>query len=336
VKRVAIAVATALLVLAAGLAPVPSAAQEVSLQAGAMDVIGTSETSYSWQITYMAQRRHHLAWSVSWLNEGHPEDHHRDGCAPQLWFIDTLGDSRFDVGVGAGAYRYFDTIPDAAEGSRNLDAWGGIVSFAAGWRVSRHAVVRLTVNRTITKRDIQTHTYMLGLGWRLKPSPPQPVSGQGDPGKQPLRTVGRELMLFSGTTIVNTFSSESAHAWGAEYRHGFSPHFDWTLSWIDEGLTDVTDRDGIAGQVWHENGFYHERLVIGIGAGPYLYSDDIKERLDPDERRYGVASLITLTTGWRFANGWLARVSWNRVASFYNRDADVIVVGIGVTQARFP
>ncbi len=318
----------ATVVLLAALAPARAGSHEVAVLAGGMDVVGTRDTSYAWQLEYRQAVRGRLRWSVAWLNEGHPPGHHRDGFAISGWITDRLWDDRVEVGVGAGPYRFFDTVRAADGGPENLDAWGGLLSFSASVRLDRRRLLRFTAARTFTGRDIETHVYVAGLGWELAPSPPEAVRPRGAP--RPLRrTVEQELMVFGGQSIVNTFRSPGAFARGVEYRRGISPHVDWTMSWINEGRPGPTERDGLAAQAWLENGFHDERLVLGFGAGPYLYSDKEKPEIDAGGDRYGVASVVTISTGWRFGKRWFTRLNWNRVVSFYDRDADVIVLGFG-------
>ena len=50
-----------------------------------------------------------FAASLSWINEGHLEEHKRDGFAVQGWGRVPLLDNRLSIGIGAGIYQYFDT-----------------------------------------------------------------------------------------------------------------------------------------------------------------------------------------------------------------------------------
>lgn len=305
-------------------------AQEVGLLAGVTSVVGTNDSSYAWSIQYRQRMASHLQWSFSWLNEGHPTGHHRDGFTPQLWVTDTVVSPRFSLGLGIGPYRYFDTVWGPDGDARDLDQWGWALSLAAGWQLSHHATLRLEALRTYADNDIETHLYLLGLGWRLRQSPAALVPVPSEPGEVMQRTVEREAVMLAGSTILNNFSSQRSTAWGLQYRHGIGANTDWTVSFINEGETRVTDRDGVAAQIWAENGFSGERLLLGVGAGPYLY-DDKGTSAAADRARRGVAAVVSVSAAWRFSNGFITRLLWNRVASFSNRDADVIVLGIGVS-----
>src|SRR6478609_8116872 len=42
-----------------------------------------------------------------------------------------------------------------------------------------------------------------------------------------------------------------------------------------------------------------------------------------------VAGIFTMTASYRIGREWTARFSWNRVLSNYDRDADVLLFGVG-------
>lgn len=89
-------------------------------------------------------------------------------------------------------------------------------------------------------------------------------------------------------------------------------------------------RDGIAAQLWATRAFFDDRLTLGVGAGPYLsitQNDDLPQNRTGDGRFSG---LVSLSASYRFTNRWLARVTWNRMVTRYDRDADIIEAGIGV------
>ncbi len=305
-------------------------AQQIGLLAGGMDVVGTSDSSYAWSLEYRQHLAPHLDWSFAWLNEGHPAGHHRDGFAPQLWLTDTVLSPRFSLGIGAGPYRFFDTVRGPHGDAVDLNDWGWVVSVAAGWELSHRATLRLETVRTYTHSDIETRLYLVGLGWRLRQSDAPLVAAPGEPGGVARRTVEREAIGFAGVSVLNNFHSPRATAWGLQYRHGMGTHTDWSLSWLNEGRTRLTDRDGLAAQVWAENGYSRERLLLGVGAGPYLYVDQGGPD-NGDRTRRGVAAMVSLSAAWRFGDRFITRLIWNRVASFYNQDADVIVLGVGIS-----
>jgi hypothetical protein len=64
-------------------APARTFAQELALYAGPLR--GEHSHSYAWALDYTEGFGRYLAGSITWLNEGHIPDHHRDGPTVQLW-----------------------------------------------------------------------------------------------------------------------------------------------------------------------------------------------------------------------------------------------------------
>lgn len=66
---------------------------------------------------------------------------------------------------------------------------------------------------------------------------------------------------------------------------------------------------------------------------PFLFPPP--HRRCPGLQRFGLllhrnpAGLVTLAAGYRFADHWIARFHWNRVAARDDRDADMFLLGVG-------
>jgi len=64
--------------------------------------------------------------------------------------------------------------------------------------------------------------------------------------------------------------------------------------------------------------------------GPYVAINQT-DQLPQDRMGDGrVSGLFAVSASYRFGSRWLARVTWNRVVTRYDRDTDVIEGGIGV------
>ena len=82
--------------------PLPSHASEISVLGGATENIDTGERSYAWQAAFRRDYLRNFSASLSWINEGHLEEHKRDGFAAQGWRRVLLLDNRLSIGIGAG------------------------------------------------------------------------------------------------------------------------------------------------------------------------------------------------------------------------------------------
>jgi hypothetical protein len=317
-------------------------AQEISFLAGGMStatvdrfnaLLGAGhETSYAWQLDFRHDVDAHFAWSASWLNEGHTRYHHRDGFATELW-ADVLSSDRFDLSLGAGAYRFFDTRLLANGETQNLHGWTPIYSASLTYATATPWFFRLTANRVSQARGLATNTLLLGAGYRLGKDGASDHRGLPR-GMWETKRTPMELTAFWGKSVVNTGASEDAVATGLEFRQGLSRNLDWTLSWINEGDPKIIRRNGLAAQIWVVDEYFVRHLSLGFGAGAYWYFDKKNPPADGLYSDQTLAALLSPTIAYRFSPHWQARLTWNRVLSDYNRDADVILIGLGYRWGR--
>ena len=127
---------------------------------------------------------------------------------------------------------------------------------------------------------------------------------------------------------MNSLESPSTFAKSVEYRHGFGAYVDATLTWLDEGPTELTRRNGAATELRVSRGFFNERLRLAVGAGPYVALDTYRVAGGTNTSDK-VSALVTMTASCQFARHWIVRGSWNRVLTGYNKDSDVFLAGVG-------
>lgn len=304
-------------------------AQELTLFAGGVTESGTKEGSPMWAFEYQQGMGENMAASFSWLNEGHVPGHHRDGQSVQIWGRANMLQRRLSLGVGVGPYRYFDTtVSFAADGYANKHGWGSVASLAATYYTDSRWLLRLRANRVVVRNSIDTTSVMLGVGYQL-----EPVSERGPlslPPYQSGKTTSDEITVFLGRTIVNSYESENGSARAVEYRHGLARHVDVTVGLLNEGDAGLVRRRGAAAQIWAvREALAGDRLTLGIGLGPYRAID----RYHGPAALEGTASkfswVFTATASYRFDRHWAARLSWNRIATTYHRDTDLLLFGIG-------
>jgi len=296
-------------------------AQELSVSAGAA---GSGDaSSYSWQLDYRYQFDRHLAWSLSWLNEGHELGHRRDGPASQFWTTLPFFSDQFSVAFGAGAYHYSDTQELPRANSANIHGWTPLYSLSATYYTDSPWFVRLTANRINKASDLATNTLALGVGYQLAEKRRRsfyPITGQNNSSN--------EVTLFLGQSVVNTLYSESAEASAIEFRHALGKYFDWTLTWLNEGNPSIIRRNGLATQAWFGDVYLDRKLYVGLGVGMYLYFDRKAAPVGQDSGR-DFAPLVSPGIAYEFGDHWTGRLVWHRVISDYNRDSDIFLVGLG-------
>jgi len=309
-------------------ASVTAWAQEFLGFGGVLQDISTSDSTGSWQLEFNEGLGEHFAYSISYLNEGHLPSHHRDGHTVQLWTRATLLDPRFSLAAGIGPFFYYDTVAAKSGASyANDHGWGANLSLAATWYTADRWLLQLRSNLIETVSGFDTLSALVGIGYQLE-APPAP-------GPRPFalpqtqKTTNNELTLYLGRAIVNSFKSEHSVATAVEYRRGLWPFVDMSASWIYEGDTRLTRRNGVSTQLWAVKDFFAEQLSVGIGGGAYFSLDHYSNLNGHRERARKVSGIVTMSASYRFHPHWGLRTSWNRIVTSYSRDTDVILGGIG-------
>jgi len=284
-------------------------------------VASGDDRSHAYTLGYEQRLYGPLKGGLTYLNEGHLPDHHRDGVAAQLWLEGAPAASRFSLGVGAGPYRYFDTVraPAASEGFEDHGGWGALYSVAATYRPPGRVLYQLRFNRVIVHNGLDTSSLIAVAGLRLDRDD-SASSGASTADIEPRS----ELLVFGGRTIMNSFENQPAGAKALEDRRELGPLLHGSATLLDEGDTQIARRRGVLAQAWLEPSFQDERVTLGIGLGPYLLHDT---RSEEDSTR--IAAALSLTASWRLTDSIVARATFHRVMSFYHRDSDVFLLGLG-------
>ena len=306
--------AVALLSLAAA-----AHAQDLSVQAGGTRTDHPRDTSYGWLVQYSHDLDDHLFATFTYQNEGHVPGHHRDGHSVQLWATTSIA-APFSFAVGAGPYHYFDTtLAEGGSDFRDAHGWSLMYSAAATWRPpSSPWFYRLTVNRAGGHHEFRTTTVLLGAGYRLD----QDGSFRHN-ANDGWMARNDELVALGGATIVNSFESQQARARSFEYRREFTPVLRGVVGWVNEGDARLIRRDGVIAQAYFEPSFYRDRFTLGLGYGAYYAVDEYH----PAGRK--VQGILSTTFSYNIAGGLLVRATWHRIVSTYDRDSDIILLGVG-------
>lgn len=304
----------------------PAYAQEINFYFGEIRHTETNDDSYTWALEYLDELGENTAFSVSWLNEGHLPNHHRDGQSIQFWGRTRPFDERFSLSAGIGPYLFYDTTPRSIGLSKATRGLAVIFSLGATWRMDDSWLIQLRSNLVKTGSTFDTYSLALGIGYQLD-SPPSSVLAIKEPA-QIAKTTTNEVTFFVGRTNVNDFNTPSTVCLAAEYRRGLSRHVDMTIGWLSEGKDQRVYRTGPLAQLWAVRSFYKERLALGAGAGFHVdvSSNDPTTELD-DKSTF--AGAVSFTASYRFQSPWLTRISWNRIVTHYDRDTDAIIGGLG-------
>lgn len=314
-------------------------AQELSLVAGQLTVKPEREHSFAAALSYLHPAGEYTGLRLSYLNEGHPKDHHRDGIAAQAWLRSKPDARGLSFGLGAGKDYYFDTARTSSGDYHNDHGWANIYTLAATWHSHDRWYGKLEATRVFPRGKDTTTSIMAGVGYLFdgvdgnklhRNSKAAEKSGTMPDGQttvnatRPGMTNETTLTLSGGQTIVNSFDSQRSRSGSLEYRRPIAPYLDWTATFLKEGTSALTRRGGVATQVWLIRSLT-EHVEMGVGVGPYLAIDLHAVPV----RQSHLAGLVSIALRYHFENQWSGQVTWHRVVTDYHRDADMLQFGLG-------
>lgn len=310
------------LILALALAASGAAtAQEVTAYGGALRVREADEMTFSVGASYSHPLSEHFALSLSYLNEGHPLEHHRDGVASQLWVRTGYNKPGWSFGAGAGQYYYFDTTDLHSPSGRrytNDHGWASIVSLQATYHYpDSRWYNQLQINRIRPDSKDATTALMLGVGYQFN-------GIKGDKLHLTDAAADESLTVMGGRGIRNSLRSEASTIAALEYRRAVGRYVDWTVTAIDEGNAPQSKRNGVATQLWLIRSL-NQKVELGMGAGWYFNA----KVPDGNQARSHKAGLVSVATRYHLNRRWVGTVNFGRVITDYHRDADLLLVGIG-------
>lgn len=317
---------TSVAVLAAACAvllPGASEAQQVSLLAGGISSRSDWPDSYAWSFSYRDQWSFapHFSTTVAYLNQGHFPGHHRDGVTAEAWGqLDFLRD-HLTFAIGAGPFRYYDTVSAAGGGTRYSDfhGWAWIYSADLTWQPRQTGwFAELRADRTSPAKSIETTSITLGGGYRFVQDL-RSTTEAGDGSSN-----DNEATVFYGKTVVNSLNSQESAAKAVEFRRRFYDRLRASAAFINEGDPQLIRRSGLVAEGWLEPSFSGDRFSVGVGAGVYAAID--KYRATPGRHLSGI---VTLTLSARLVDHLDARFNWHRIVTNYDRDTDVVLGGLG-------
>jgi len=313
----------ALLAAAALVLALPCAARELSLLGGAAHSNRTGNHSGAWAIDYQENFGDRWAIGGGYVNEGHAANDHRDGLGLQVRARANIVDPRLTLSAGVGPFYYFNTTRAGAGATDRIDhGWGVIYSLGASWELGRAWYLHARVQHIDARSGFDTTGVLIGAGYRFGSG--DSFAGSLAPGDDLPR---HELSVLAGTTIANTFRSETAFAQAIEYRGRLRAPLEWTLTAINEGDTGPVRRNGLAAQLWGVHAL-NERLGVGAGVGPYVVLGLHRDEPQHDEAEDRLAGIASLMLAYRIAPAWRAKLMINRVFAQHSRDTDVLLLGV--------
>lgn len=130
------------------------------------------------------------------------------------------------------------------------------------------------------------------------------------------------LAILGGAAIANSLQDGHSRAWAVEQEHGA-----WRVGLLNEGRIEGRKRDGAYVQrAWFAD--LTPQLRTEVLAGPYLTASTLPT--DPTHYRDEWRPLLLAGVGldWRAHEHWHFLLRLQRVVSFSNMDADILLLGV--------
>jgi hypothetical protein len=303
-------------------------AQDFSVLGGVIHRNDQGEQSYAWQLEYLLSLNNCFDASISYLNEGHVPDHHRDGDSLQIWTHADLFDSRLSLALGAGPYYFYDSTSNSSTGPYVDDhGFGAIFSVATTWHMDSRWLLQLRTNWVKIGGNADTVSAVAGIGYELEPLPASEQLHDGDLHEN--NAAGNTLTLFLGQTVLNSLEHSQGVATSFEYRRSLHRYVDWTAAWLYEGNPNLLRHNGTITQLWAVRPFHDDCMSLGAGLGVYIPLDGKTGLFRGENKSNLVSGVFSMTGSYRFYRDIDARFTWNRILTNYNMDADVFLGGIG-------
>jgi hypothetical protein len=272
---------------------------------------GLGETTWTYETGFISKRTTHFGIGFSYNNDGHLPDNHRDGLAAQAWYVQSFGDD-FEVQLGTGPYATMNntTVNGARENQFQV---GLLTSAALKWYPTAHPwYLRAQYNNTWVPASFHSNALLFGVG--------RDFSYEGDGGKNKLNA---DLSFWGGTsrtTQVGPQHTALAYEVEAKSHFGDSEYLGYSFSFLSEGDTNLADRRGVPVQLWYDQPA--GPLTVSFGLGPYFAYDGLSDK------KFRVAGIGSIRIAYALTRHLGIGAMYSRVASFYNRDEDIVMLGV--------
>jgi hypothetical protein len=252
----------------------------------------------------------YLSVYVAYLNEGHPNDHHRDGFAALGAFRLPIGD-RVALELSAGPYFSMDTT-HVDNAPRNEKRWGVRASAAVRYYlVPNGFFVKLQYNHVQMIDGFNSDAVLFGIGSDFGGNP-HPAFSDGK----------TQVSVWAGTSQTNHPQVPIEKGYMAEVKRPLGNAWAYSASLIYEGNNGVAGRRGLAAQFWYVAPI-KTRWTLSAGVGPYLSYDR-----DETSSKTRLNALLSAQLSYQVTNDWSASLRFNRVATGNDKDQDMFMVGL--------
>jgi hypothetical protein len=250
------------------------------------------------QLEFLTYKNFVFDGSFSYINEGRPIGHRRDGVMVQGWARMLVG-SKLNLSLGTGPYFYNDTVAGPSPSTNGL---GFVTSFDATYDVSKKFSVGARLNETIVPKGQNATSLLSEIVYRL-PDKDDELSTElknqiafltlGIPGD--ISDLGSVSQLRFTRVITDHIEAMAANFFGRSFKE-----------------------KGVAAEACVTNAFGD--FKTGVCAGPYY-----------DHQRAGVVDIASLFGDYNFKNTpWSVMIIFDRTSNLGGgRGIDATCCGVG-------
>jgi hypothetical protein len=296
--------------LAASTAFAQSDHSDIFLLGGGLHALG--DTTWTYESGFVSKLTTHFGIGFAYNNDGHLPDNHRDGLAAQGWYIQRLG-RHVELQLGAGPYATMNNT--TVHGTReNEFQVGALTSVALKWYPTDHPwYLRAQYNNTWVPASFHSNALLLGVG--------RDFSYQED--ATGAKRLNVDVSFWGGSSRTTQVGAQhTALAYEVEGKSHFAG-FDklgYSASFLSEGDTGLVNRRGVPLRLWYDQPA--GPLMVSFGLGPYVAYDGLSAK------KFRVAGTGSLRVAYALSRHYGIGVMYTRVASFYNRDEDIVMAGL--------
>ena len=284
--------------------------QDASIFYGRLKGTQNDDVTYTWGANLSYGINDWFAVNAVWLNEGHPENHHRDGFAIQPSLYKDFNNWR--VQLSTGPYYSMDTTRQADGTVLNAKNLGLLSSLALKWHPgTANWYLGIGYNHVWMRNKLNTDSVVLFLG----------MDSQREHGNRSGIASKTKPGLWIGHAKTTLPSTDTKTGVQLEVAFPVKEHFSYSIAGLYEGNTTLADRKGVMAQAWYNETF--NNWTLSAGAGPYLAHDSLR-----DETATKLLAIVSLRATYKLMRRTDVGVNVNRVISFYHRDADMVLLGV--------
>ncbi len=248
-----------------------------------------------------------------YYNEGTPSNNHRDGFAAMAMYRKKLTD-RLTAMAGVGPYLTMNTTTINGEQLNKKDV-GAVAALAVLYRIyGTNLHLRAQYTHAQVRGSVNTDTLFVGVGYAYVKEPEQSVAEKNISEKN------ISFGVMGGNSHTTRAGADMVRGFQVEVKKMASNDMAYSVSVVEEGDTNVTDRSGIVGQVW-----YVTKSTTGwefnIGAGPYIAYDRI-------ENKTKLVSMASMRLSKQITPTVRIGITFNRVMTSNDKDQDMFLFGV--------